>query len=90
MPQLTEDGALGKLVAPEPISFQDLDDILTAFGFIASMPGGVVWYRHSTYDAGEFRAEPRYRFSVLSDAERQIVWRMIERVRDLRDLEGLL
>ena len=90
MPRLTEEEALAKLVAPEPISFPDLDDILTAFGFIASMPGGVLWYRHSSYDAGEFRAEPLYRFSVLSEAERLIVWKMIERVRDLRDLEGLL
>ena len=90
MPQLTEEEALAKLVGPQPISFQDLDDIFTAFGFIASMPGGVVWYRHSTYEAGEFRAEPTYRFSVLSDAQREIVWLMIERVMDLRDLEGFL
>jgi hypothetical protein len=87
---LSEEAALRKLVSPEPISFEELDDIFTAFGFIASMPGGVMWYRHSTYDAGEFRAEPTYRFSTLSDAQRTIVWRMIERVRDLRDLEGLL
>lgn len=58
-----------------------------AFGFASDFEApDVTWYFHPKYDCGYFRAEPRYGFSVLSEAQKSIVWRMIQRLRDLRTL----
>jgi hypothetical protein len=74
-------------VGERPISSDDLDDIFTAFGVQATFVGNVLWYSHNRYDIGEFRCNPRYDFSTVPQAERYIVWRMLDRLRDLRDLE---
>lgn len=87
MPTLSEATALAKLAAVEPITYDDLDDIFTAFGIEGSLTGEVIWYTHPRYDIGEFRCHARYDFSTVPEAEREIAWRMIDRLRDLRDLE---
>jgi hypothetical protein len=88
MPDLTESQALAKLGDPAPITFDDLDDIFRAYGFVGE-PGfpDLIWYSHPDYSCGRFRAEPEYGFSVLSDTQRFIVKRMVQRLLDQRGLK---
>jgi hypothetical protein len=88
MPNLSEAAALSRLVGPEPITYHDLDDIFKAFGVSSTLVGNVIWYSHGKYDIGDFRCQPLYDLSTVPEAERAIVWKMIDRLRDLRDLEA--
>lgn len=88
MPTLSEAAALAMLTRVQPITYDDLDDIFRAFGIDGSLSGGeVIWYSHPRYDVGLFRSYARYDFSTVPEAERDIAWRMIDRLRDLRELE---
>lgn len=88
MPDLTESQALAKLRDAAPISFDGLDDIFRAFKFTSELEfPDTIWYSHPTYDCGRFPANPRYAFSVLSDAQRVIVLRMVRALLDRRGLE---
>lgn len=86
---MTEDEALARLRASEPITYDELlDEVFAAFGFASEFQvPDVTWYRHPAHDCGEFRAQPRYEFSVLSETQRWIVVRMVECVRQRRHLE---
>ena len=88
MPDLTEEQALAKLRDAAPISFEDLDDIFRAFGFEWEFEvPSTTWYHHPTYRCGRFPANPQHDFSVLSEAQRHIVLRMIGKLLDQRGLE---
>jgi hypothetical protein len=87
MPTLSEAEALAKLTGAGPITYNDLDDIFTAFAFESSTDGKAIWYYHERYPIGPFRSCPIYDLSTVLDAERNIVWRMIDQLRDFRDLE---
>lgn len=87
---LSEEEALALLDAGKPITYDDLDDIFRAFEFVPEFEvPNITWYRHRRYGrCGEFRAQPRYDFSVLSEEQKGIVRSMLECVRLLRRLEG--
>ena len=86
---LTEGEALALLAGATPITYDQLDEVFSAFGFLPEFEApATTWYRHADYErCGEFRAEPRYEFSVLSDAQRAIVRRMLACVQNSRNLE---
>ena len=87
---LNEEGALALLASDKSITYDDLDDIFRAFGFVAEFElPEITWYRHQRYGrCGEFRAQPKYEFSVLSEEQKAIVRRILDCVRVLRRLEG--
>ena len=81
--------AVARLQSPAQISYDELEDIFLLFGFRADFEApNTTWYRHKRFDCGEFYANPRYAYSVLSDAQRHIVRRMIQRALDLEELKG--
>lgn len=88
MPKLTEEQALALLRSRQPIRHEEeLEDVFLAFRFVSDFEApNTTWWRHERYDCGEFRSEPLYPFSVLSDAERGIVLRMLDRLMSSRRL----
>ncbi len=82
-----------RLLADEtrPLGYDDLDEVFTAFGFASVfVVPDVTWYHHATYPScGDFRAQPRYDSSCLSQGQRMIVRRMIACVQARRHLEEL-
>ena len=87
---ITEGDALARLAGGGFLSYDDVDDIFLAFGFVSAYDGRTIWYSHPDYDVGEFPANEKHEISVLSPQQVLIVRTMIRRLRDQRDLiEGM-
>lgn len=77
---MTRDEALQVLGQPTDITFEDLDSVFRAFGFISATPDfETEIYYHPTVRCGRFTARDDG-VHVLSDEQREMVSYMINQV----------
>ena len=78
---LNRDAALARLGDPRPITFDELDDIFSAFGFSGDLRNdGTIWYEHPRWKCGRFPAKPLYDLSTISVDQRMWAATMIQQL----------
>jgi hypothetical protein len=77
---MTREDALSSLAPLKEVGYTLLDDIFLAFGFQAESPDDKTQvYRHPRYpNCGKYVARERYHYSVLSEAQKEHVLRMLQ------------
>lgn len=83
---ITEAVARTLLAQSEPLTYDEVDEVFTAFGFSSDCDGVRFTYYHKKYDAGVFRAAPKYEGSTITETQRGIIQQMIHRVIQQRTL----